>query len=377
MPERILVYNLFEYYYLTRDKFYEKINGLIEEDINNKIEELIEKIKNSNDNLQFSFSNSFIRFVERVTTSEYKKTPDYFLLNCYEALNGSTLVNKAKNNSTDKGNTKDENIKTLKQFSEYVEKLASDTAGALSIRELNRLLTPKGKPYTRNQINFIGYLMKRVFPTVIEKHMLHQICNNWIKITFYSGVPLSQKIYIQNNDDYIENVEEYLDEKFKAISKAINTDNEKIGQLLWEVFTYVQHQYRNNKLGFCQDNTNTIIDKKSKMKEDYIYNYDAKLSTHVIWFMRWLPLIPENFESKDLLSLVSNLIDVMRRSLFDDYNKEIAIEGLNRCANENLFIYEKDQSYSHKVREFRVLLLKTLYDDPSVKDMVEKYYKTI
>lgn len=386
MPERLFVCNLFNYCNISKEKLGLRINDLIQNDIGIKIEEIEMEINNPGNKCNQFFTTSFTKFVKEQEFLKREKAPNYCLLTCYDELMHAVLSSKSNKRRASDYEDIEQNRNLLKEYEEYIKALTFRDYAVISTRELQRLLEPCGGPYKSTQVKFISYLVKRVFPTlIIEENLLSLVCDNWKNVIFYSGTPLVQKIYIQANEDSAENVEEKLQNKFKEISKVPNADYEEVGRLFLEIFYYVKDQYHNGNLSFYQDVNNTITpkDQQGKTNTDNSYYYDSMLSSHIIWFMRWLPIISEDYDSETLLITVSNIIESIRDSLFSSHNKEVAIKSLNRHPSENLFIYENPTlKVNHgenlsKSKEFRTLLFKALHDEPSVRLMVDDTYKTI
>lgn len=377
MPERVFVHNLYKYCNTGICTLYKKINTFINDDITIKTNEIETQIANWGDKGGQFFTSSFKKFVKEREFITKEKAPNYCLLQCYNILTHSVCDSMSSGRGA---STLEENSNLLKEYTKYISDLKEKDFSIISTRELQRLLDPSGRPYKYTQLSFLSYLVKRVLPTLIEIDRFKNDCNDWEHLVFYSGTPFVQRIFIQADKAKIE---QKLNQTFKKISNIHRDNYVGLGKLLYEIFCYIKEQYDKGNLGF-NHNVNSLStgNQQDNINVDNSYYYDSKLSSHIIWFMRWLPLISDDCDNENLLLIISNVIESIRASLYNSCNKEVIMESLNRNPSENLFIYEdlalktKYAANSISVKEFRMLLFKALQNESSFKNMVDDMYKT-
>lgn len=390
LPERLFVHNFFEYCNCTIDDFLEKINDIMRDDIINFANKLKNNIKKCPKNNEVSiYPTSFLKFTKeciyKKNVSQSGRVPDYFLTKCYSTIE-STFFHLSKREVLEIGS---DDLKYLNDFLSYIEEKTSDDFGAVSSKSLKRLLDPNGEKFHGNtQLKLINYIVKSVFPVILtEDNKINDLQYKWKELLFYYGCPLERKIYIAKDIDSEKKLEEFFENKFNYISNKSKGDCTEIGKCLFEIFTKIIDQYKCNCLCGVQSKDYSDLhgsqyeNKIEQVRDENMFN--GKLSSHILGFMRWLPIIPDDSNEKEyeLLKSIDNVIDKIQDKLFDKYSMIFFDKNLKNCNNGEIFIgvsiTDKDGNinYLSQIRELRKLLIDALYSEEYIKNMFNEYYK--
>ena len=244
---------------------------------------------------------------------------------------------------------------------------------SISLRNLQRLLSMQGSYYNAAQRNFIEYILKNVFPElIIKRNKLKYICNNWKNILFYDDSSKPQKIFL--NTDFEKSLEGIFDE----MARASLDEYEVIGDHLVEIFYCLKQYHRDGE--FRNKNITNYIDislhDNSIINSNESLEYDAKISTHILDFIRWIPLIPRDCENIQLLDTISNIIDTIRAQLFSSFYDIVNETLLATDSSINMFIGDTTSQHEHieKLKNLRKLLINALYNDSFIKSLIESCY---
>lgn len=387
LPERLFFNKLFEYCRYSNEKFLEKINLSMQSDIINiaeKIHEHIDELPTCS--VQSIYSKSFIDFINKnvyndASTISYKM-PDYFLTRCYESI-----VNAVPDFKLDKIkeiHLYDKN--KLNDFCKYVEEKTGEDYGAVSLKQLNRLIYPCGKSFSRSQLPTISYIIRRMFPKELkEQNNLKNLCSNWKDIFSFCENQLDpSNRYLEMDVKFEKNAEELFNEKFNKIM-VLTENNEEVGELLLEIFYQIRESYRKNYIHIIP--TKNYSNKQNNQNENYFqetdnekYMYNAELSSHIIGFIKWLPMISDvSFEAKELefLKSIENVIDKIRNLLFNEYSSIFTYENLKKSKKGEVFIIDKRNDVNdngEQMRRLRQMVIRALYNENYIKRKFEDCY---
>lgn len=387
LPERLFFNKLFEYCRYSNEKFLEKINLSMQSDIINiadKIHEHIDELPTSS--VQSIYSKSFIDFINKNVYNDAstisRKMPDYFLTRCYESI-----VNAVPDFKLDKIkeiHLYDKN--KLNDFCKYVEEKTGEEYGAVSLKQLNRLLSPCGQSFSRSQLPTISYIIRRMFPKELkEQNNLKNLCSNWKDIFSFCENPLdSSNRYLEMDVKFEKNAEEFFNEKFNKIM-VLTENKEEVGKLFLEIFYQIIESYRKNYINIIP--TKNYSNKQNNQNENYFqetdnekYMYNAELSSHIIGFIKWLPMISDvSFEAKELefLKSIENVIDKIQNLLFNEYSSIFTYENLKKSKKGEVFIIDKRNAVNdngEQMRRLRQMVIRALYNENYIKRKFEDCY---
>lgn len=268
MPERLLVYNLVSS--VNQQRLINDINDLIIFEIRRDMEKLKNIISSIDKEGSSIFPNSFTTYAKKIKTDS-KKTKDYFIFNCYFLIH-SLVSSIEKNYSITDIVIDSKDMDLLNQFIDDFEFLIAEDRGTVSNKQIQRLIHPFGKQYNSIQNKIIAYILQNVIPKIIiDEGKMAYICENYMRILFFYGNPSQQKIFIQGDAKYVEELEERFQKYFYEISK-INTEKD-IGKKLQKVYQEVKKQYQCNRLGTKFDNydiQNEVVSNQMK-KSSVLY----------------------------------------------------------------------------------------------------------
>lgn len=377
LPERLFVNNLFKCLNCTYDTFLEKINDMISSDIHEELNTLRDSFINvSNEDCPPMLIRSFIDFVEQKKLLNSKKAPEYCMFKCYQKVRSAIqfIANKKTNTSYIKIETYSNayELRLIDEFESYVEELEARKYGTISLRNLQRLLTANMKCYTGIQRDFMEYIINKVFSHEIINHCKAvYIYNNWKKIL----------LCVDSNAEQIFYIKKELENKLKHLFEIISNENSNtnlVGGKLWEIFTCLIDSYRDGKIKlysscFFEDGgpiySNNDNDHTNRQ-------YDAILSTHILYFARWIPLISEDCCEFEVIGAVSSIIDTIRNDVFNELT-DVDKLLFSTKSSMNLFIgntIDCDEKCLNKMKFLRKLVITSLYKEPYFKSLIQKYY---
>lgn len=377
LPERIFVRNLFELCNYSNQRFLDQINTIITSEIQFNINELRGKIENLEPNAMPSiYPHKFLDLINKINESnKSRKMFDYILFDCY--INITDALRSLKNHNLTMMGKNDKDI--LLTFEHHIDKLGSNDCGAMSPRQLQRLLDPSGRQYGKKQINIIEYIIRNVIPEIlIQQNQINHMCQKWDKVLFYYGHPLQKKIHIQGDNEYVKKIESFFSIKFSQISIKKNCG--KIGDILLEIFREIIDLYHSNSLYFSnnqsENNQYTARQKKADNRE---YEYASELSSHILGFMRWIPIIADSEKDygSELLVSIEQVIDEIQDQIVNDYSDIVTPQKLKQYKDGGLFIYNDQMNYEYliKIKSLRKLLIKALYNNDYIRSKFKNFYQ--
>lgn len=354
IPERLYFNNLFSCCCCTPNELHTAINDQIVKDINEEMSLLEKSIKKYSRHeggslLPHHFiseANKLEKILSNLSSNNCKgryKLPDYCLIKYYNIIKRTNfIIEKGNGNLSDVPSNQKKDIEIFENFSRCMQQLTSDLdAGAISEKNLQRFLKPCGIPYKNNQPGLILYTLKNVFPRFINSNgntFSESIKNiNWKDIIYKDIEKNEQKIYLDEKSHSFSEIEAYFEEQFNKLIHTPEDNFKEIGNILVELYEKLVDLYKNDFLS-SQQNPNPretdvnieISDKNTSMTE-----YDSILSSHILEFMRWLPMISSPPYQPELLQCIESVIDKIRNYIID--NDDLKNKMLSNH-QDNLFI---------------------------------------
>lgn len=393
-PGRLFIYNFCKYCnYNSIEDLLNDINDIIIDDIKNEIDEFESITRLSQqDGKNSILTCGFKKYIENINSDDKKRAPEYCLLNCYLKIKELNEHIKKwienKNLSFIEVSTIDK--KSFDVFKDYVELAESELYGITSLRNLQRILQPDGGPYNKKPTNLIKYVISKFFPNALVKRKVEfsYICENWQRALFYIEDNGEQKIYIHGDSQSVENIEKSLKNKFIALNDIDKNRDEnvydEVGKSLWDIYTSVIDLFNKQQISNIPNDfsTSEISQNQNMLVQNEGLNnrYDVYLSSHILGFMRWLPLISENQSDFKLMESIENVIDKIRDTIFNNYGNIVSEENLKKCKAGMLFVYGSKKTNSvidvnnDELRSLRKILIEALYGEDYIHSKFCEYY---
>lgn len=390
IPERLFVYNLINVMDINVD---EDFCHSLTCDIDSKMKDMLDELKKISekkyiiDRSKIAAEMEHMQELYRNKTIgvEYQKQAkygDYFLLKQYIILKKILNDNKQNGNLKENKLKPDENLKRIVEYYQMVFELKQRyDAQAISLKSLKSLLTPSGPPYKKGkQVNMIVYILKEIIPR--EKNsreqniisFLRDIRREKMKLIEYDMKSEKQVIFFEERDyernecEVIISERGELTKKLKQISRIRRQDDYNgVGNILLEIRDDLVTYYNNNIISCIPDEklSNKSCDKNNENIEDN----KAVLSTNILDFIKWLIVIPNNIEQRELMVAIDRILESIHPSVVEYINTVMESskdsitnlkEDNSKYLQENMYsrIFFKDENA--KIRD---ILVKSLFND--------------
>lgn len=348
------------------------ISNLVED----KIETLYKEVENDIVNRKIEernrsiFSKEFHKFVEKMENCKGGKNPQYCTFGFYKqiAKEGNLLQTSLKKNSTRIST----DINTLKKFNELYNYFLDNCAEAVNEKRLKDLFVKikDGKGLNKIQEGLFDFLLNYCFPNYRDERggLLERInSESWEKVVFGDiGHQRMTNNILQKNQKY-KHIHKLFD-NFKNI-KANEIDNIRanlveISRLLDEI--YRNEDFFNNE----KDNNKSKID----MKQDnsIAENTISNLHSHILAFMRWIPIIKQNESNEKIMESIDNIIEQINVQACEIIDGKECLKQMlkkypfNSC--DSIFIQTNDE-------DLRKLLIKAMYNESYICILFQDFYK--
>lgn len=387
-PERLFIHNLFVCCGRTSQDFISIVNDNISTHIEREFS-LIKNFLSKNKPIygKSLLPHTFVRYVEKTLKSlEYdgkgfnkpKKLPDYCLFSCYTKLSDASqnCQKKDHNNeliSSSEGSPED--IQTLNLFMEciYYYKDTCD-AGAISEKNLRRLFEVIGSSYDIRQSAVIKYLLMEVFPTILtalNKDLLGALRDlSWEDLVCKDLETMEQKLFIQGSRIQIDECNKDFERLFVNLTKSDDCDLDQIGEGLIKIYKKILTAYSLNNLSYRQLKASKEMEIASTNMTDTIYFYDSIISSNIMRFMRWLPILDDAENDVELIEAVTRIIELVRNPIFSHVGRDKIEEwqfGRKKHDKDNLFVLADNS-------ELRKLLIHSMYKDKYICSKFREFY---
>lgn len=390
IPERLFVCNIIKVMDIKVD---EDFCDRLKNDIYIKMKQMLADLKIISENYyiidrskiatKMEYMQTLYRNKKRqVECPKQAKYEDYFLLKQYIMLKKILNDNEHNHSLTENILESEGNLKRIVEYYQIVFKLVLYyDAQAISLKSLKSLLTPYGPPYKRGkQVDMIVYILKEIIP--IEKNSRDQNIISFLrdrrrekmKIIEYD-MKSNKKVLFFEERDYERNESEGIISERCELRKKLNQisnirsqdDYNRIGNILLEIRDDLVTYYNNNIISCIPDEklSNKSCDKNNENIEDN----KAVLSTNILDFIRWLIVIPNNIEQRELMVAIDRILESIHTSVVEYINTVIESskdsitelkEDNSKYLQENMYsrIFFKDENA--KIRD---ILVKSLFND--------------
>lgn len=369
IPERLFLYNLVQCCNISIEKLCTDLLDNVTYNIDHEIECLKNYIKNKKFILPKHFKNVFYDLKDNYLSlsqgniTKRQKNKDYFLIKWYYII--KDVVNKIEQGAETGiiSDIKEEDVKILGEFNSYLNFFISKhNANAVSQKNLDSILNPVGLPYKKHQHPLIKYLLCEMIPKICDlnnKPFLELFrYKNWNEIITYDIKQNKQVIFFSGNIE--EN--RFYEKKIKEIFELENDNYPEIGDKLLSIHNKLVLDYEN---GFLSSNPNgntynpNMNTQKGEMLLDTSTNYDSIISSHILAFMRWIPILSDAPTDYYFLECIDNIIDTIRPQAV-----EYIISDLKFLQqNSNIFLDDKN-----------IELRKSLFRDKYIQLQYKNFY---
>lgn len=378
IPCRLFVHNLFFYCNCQYEDLLDKLN----DEVISEIQYCITRIRGLLSEKNCELPNSFTRFVKNMNEKAEKKlnlklskSPDHCLFKYLKQIRGViSHIESRKFCDTVTGcntvaccTTLDEFERSFKVFHED-----DDKCGTISLRNL-RLLFDKNLPsYNKNQSDIISYLLINVFPKMKNPQgtsliMLLEEVNPYCNIAFTDlELKISHDTTAWNTNDLTD-----IRQLFEELFDFKETQYQEIGNQFYKIYMELNKLYENMNTDSTNDllSNNLSQHEMAKSQTAKITEYDSVISTHIMGFMRWIPMISADDYDIKLLISVENIIDIIR--------DKVLAEATKNCTKEKFFKNSHNLFLSEQNSSLRKLLISAMHNETLIHSQFHKYYEFI
>lgn len=365
------LYNLFVCCGENYQEFVSEINAQIEM----KIEELYEEVHDSINGKEIENSrrsvipSRFRKFVEEKERRHSKKSPKYCMIEFYKHI--ARLDQDLMSSANEWDTVIQSDVDILEKFKNEFDIYRNKDAGAVNDKRLRDLFKKlkEWKRLNNDQEYLFDYLLKVIFPEYkndLEESLLERIrFRPWEEVAF--GSRDRQKIIknILGEDDRYEQVHELFD-KFNKLS---SNDTNDIRKILIKISTLLDDIYED-----IYDDNNVNQDESRNKPIEYDSIEEGRISelhSHIVAFMRWIPMISQDKPNVMLMESVDNVIDQIKVRAYEIIDNENRLkESLSTYpASCHDIIFMQDGG-----GELRRLLLNAMYHEPNICLQFKYFY---
>lgn len=371
IPERLFLYNLVQCSNISIEKLCKDLDDSVNGNINVEIECLKNYIKKEKLILPKSFIKEFEKLknnyisISQGNNTRRPKNPDYFLIKWYYIIKDA--VNKIEK---DIRGTKEYDGTIIDEINSYLGYFISEhDANAVSQKNFESILDPTGLPYKNNQNLLIQYLLSEMFPKITDlsnKSFLELLkTKNWEQFITYD-IRKNKQVFFFSGDPNVISEKNFLENEIRGLFEIDNDDYAKIGDKLLNIRKKLVLVYENGILTSASDN-NSHKPPLSNQEETYNSNsstgYDSIISSNILAFMRWVPLLSDAPNDPRFLECIDAVIDTIRPKVLE------YIKSVPKFSQQNINIFLDDKNM-----ELRKILFSTLCKDDYIRLQVEKFY---
>lgn len=365
------------YLFICSHENYKNFAYQTEAQAENSVKRISEWIKNHLKSRQIDeegrsiITQDFREFVEKMEKWDRKKMPEYCLVEFYWEI---AALKQNFERPENKYNT------ILKSDIDFIRRFDSafdsyENAGAKAINdkrlsEIMRGLRDRGEVKKKHEKQFT-FLLKEVFPNYVNIYgTLPEIIRSkpWEEIAFGD---LEHAERIKNDlqgDGRYEKVKQ-LFKKFDSKTAKLETDSIRdtlleISKLLDEIYKW--ERYYGKK-------------RRRDERKDNLIEYDSdddgkipKLHSHILAFMRWIPITPYDGPNEEVMESVDKVIDRINPTAWEiiseNDNLKKILELYPSDARNIIFIQEDG-------KDLRKLLINAMYHEPYIRRYFHTLYK--
>lgn len=368
LVSRLFVHNLFICCGISDKDFHTNLNQITYDIIKNKIDQA-QKLLGATDCVEDAeslLSKSFFKKLDEMklySTAE-SKNKDYFLVSIYNEI--WTTCKRIERRDLEKCKIPPSDINSLEEFRKCLNKLFYECGvESVSYKTLQQILKVSVTNYKKGQAHFVDFLLTNIFPRVdipsspgflatLETH-------SWDELIFTDCSLATNDIHLPHNAVDFENIKYLFDELFD-----LSVSNyESIGNKLVEIY---------KKLTMCrlEDNNNAVDDNKINAENSHnLYSAsgydDSTLSTHIISFMRWIPIMSEEGDGFERMKFVERILDCIGDEVREKLRGRYTVQDFIN-SKTSLFIWDQND-------DLRALLMHAMSHEQYFYKCFQEYYK--
>lgn len=394
IPYRLFLKNLYHCCECTYDDIAEKLTDRVDEEIDRlykKIKESLSK-RSSTETTKTLLPKSFFDFLGKMDSwietynkanqegNALPKIPYYCLFTYLDYLGKAeaSLTSKIKRFPT--VNCSDLNAieHFMKNYEFFHKVLQAEAVSAKSIERLMNIDAEYSGGHRRKshlQEKLVDFLLMNVYPAMgIQAKLAPYKTRGWNNIAFSN---LSLATSTSTLQISCEDEQKKLECLFKRLFRKGQTEV-VIGETLVNIRKKISALYNSDLLiatannttpnnGSLQSNVSAELNLPQNRELD-IHMYDDIISSHIISFMKWVPMISDTPLECDLMISVDNIIDRIRDKVFEKV-KESRSGFRNRKfidSKTSLFVQERNT-------ELRMALIKAMHDESNIHSQFHEY----
>lgn len=100
--------------------------------------------------------------------------------------------------------------------------------------------------------------------------------------------------------------------------------------------------------------------------------YDVILSSHIINFMKWVPMLSDENPELDLMTSIDNIIAAIRDEVYDKIRKTKGGVRSKAFINSRKSLFLRDNNV-----DLRKALIKAMYDEPGIHLQFNQFFGSI
>ena len=361
---RLLVHNLFTCCGIDEQEFHNYINQTTYDITTEYIAETKALLTRANyvDDAMSLLPQNFKTKLEAMkrAANGSGKSGDYFLMTIQNAMRDTYYRIKSFGGQQSKFNVSSSDINLLDEFELSLKYLFSNKGvESICYKTLHEVLKNSEKSFAKKQDKFVRFLLESIFPRIIvppHRGFLDLLTG----YTWDEFVVVGSKLTVNDiNMDQLISMASYYNELFDLEV----TDYESIGKKFLELYS----ASLKCSLVSNEDLLPRDMDTKNSVKvQDPLIFDDVIISTHIIDFMRWFPIIAEEGDGPERMEFVERILDCIRDEVCEKLQERYRAKDLIENKT-NLFIWRNND-------DLRELLVKAMSREQYFYQCFQKYY---
>lgn len=362
---RLLVHNLFTCCGVDENYFHVNLNQITYDTIQMYIAQtnaLLEKANNV-DGATSLFPLDFKNKLEEMkkAADDGGKSRDYFLMSIFKTMQNAYYRISSFENKQPKPNVPPSDIALLNEFKELLSQLFNfNGVESISYKTLHDVLSISEKGFVKKQDTFVRFLLGSIFPRIIVPPY-DAFLNLLTGYTWEDFIVVDSKLTVNDiNMDELTGMALCYGELFDLKS----TDYESIGKKLLELYDASLKCRLVSDEDLVPPNKN--VKNSVEVQGPLIFD-DAAISTHIIGFMRWIPVIAEESDGLERMEFVEHVLDRIRNEVCEKIQERYAAKDFMEIKT-NLFIQKEND-------DLRELLIRAMSHEQYFYRCFRKYYE--
>lgn len=348
----------------------------ISNEVENKIEELYRLVEKNAEKRKIeedtwsTLPKNFRGFVQKMESWDKNKKPEYCLFEFY------TQIAALKQNFTNSTKRCDvvlqSDIDIIKKFRSMYDVFYENGTDAINEKRLRDLVKKlkNGKALNRKQEDIFIFLLNEVFPHYgNERGYFLEIIRSkpWKELAF--GDLMHQEIVrstMQEDDRYEE-----IEKAFNILYKVSPENTDEIKKRLVKISNLLDQVYENY---FCNEIHQDVMRNNSTEHDFCGERRDSQLHSHILAFMRWIPMVRQGERDEKMMESVDNVIDKIESQVCeivaDNDSLKQRLSTYPTSDHESIFL----QTDGIKLRE---LLVDAMYHEKHINLLFQRFYGVV